>query len=279
MKSKLKRVFILVAVWYWILLAAIGIYFVNVLGFGIATAGMLLSALLPLAFYLGLNVATVARAAIRQIAFTIIILAGTLMPLASLHEVGWPVVAMYAGGFMFWVLYLFWYAVLELPDSPYLQTGKVLPELTFETPEGNTFYCSQLLGKKVVYLFYRGNWCPVDMAQIRELSRQYSDLQERGAEVLLISPQPPEKTSELAAKLSAAFVFLTDCENRMARLLGIEHPEGVPLGFGMSQYRKDTVLPTVVITDEQGRIIYVDRTNNYLIRPEPEELIEAVARA
>ena len=49
---------------------------------------------------------------------------------------------------------------------------------------------------------------------------------------------------------------------------------GLPAGMEILGYDKDTVYPTVLITDADGRIIYSDLTNNYRIRPEPEEFIK-----
>ncbi len=41
-------------------------------------------------------------------------------------------------------------------------------------------------------------------------------------------------------------------------------------------YDSDTVLPTVIITDEKGKIIFVDLTDNYRVRPEPETFLQII---
>ena len=41
-------------------------------------------------------------------------------------------------------------------------------------------------------------------------------------------------------------------------------------------YDPDTVLPTVIITDASGKIIFVDLTDNYRVRPEPETFIQVL---
>jgi peroxiredoxin len=165
-----------------------------------------------------------------------------------------------------------WYSHLDVQASSVLVLGETLPELEFTTYDAEPFYASMLLGKKIVYLFYRGNWCPVDMAQINELTMQYSDMKERGAEVILVSPQPFSETKKLADKLGVDFRFLTDVGNKMASLLEIVNEHGVPLGK-VAKYEDDTVFPTVIIADEYGKIIYLDQTTNYRIRPEPDEYI------
>ena len=66
------------------------------------------------------------------------------------------------------------------------------------------------------------------------------------------------------------FDFLTDEGNRAARTLGIESPNGIPMGMQVLGYASDTVLPTVILTNAQGEIVFADQTDNYRVRPEPE---------
>jgi hypothetical protein len=35
-------------------------------------------------------------------------------------------------------------------------------------------------------------------------------------------------------------------------------------------------MPTVIITDEQGKIIFADLTDNYRVRPEPETFLRVL---
>ncbi len=123
-------------------------------------------------------------------------------------------------------------------------------------------------------MFYRGNWCPLCMAQIKEISAQYQELEKRGVEVLLISPQPVGKSASLAKKMKVNFHFLTDEKNAMARELKIDQKFGIPLGFEVLGYASETVLPTIIITDEEGKIIFLDQTDNYRVRPEPETFLK-----
>ena len=142
-----------------------------------------------------------------------------------------------------------------------------MPRLTLEDEAGNPVDSTAIQADAKVYLFYRGNWCPLCTGQIREIAALYHELAERGAQVILISPQPHESTRELADRFDVPFRFLVDPDNQNARLLGIDQPQGVP--FGVKGYGPDTVMPTVVITDGAGTILFVDQTDNYRVRPEP----------
>ena len=74
-------------------------------------------------------------------------------------------------------------------------------------------------------------------------------------------------------------IFLRDADNAAARQLGIFAPWGTPMGVQLLGYDTDTVLPTVVITDADGNILYSHLTDNYRIRPEPAAFLDILARA
>ena len=115
------------------------------------------------------------------------------------------------------------------------------------------------------------------MAQVEEIARQYRELQTRGVEVFLISPQSHKRTRWLAQRFDVPIRFCVDAGNQVANLLGIEHIRGVPAG--MPGYGTDTVLPTVLIVDENRKIIFADLTDNYRVRPEPSTFLAALDAA
>jgi len=172
-------------------------------------------------------------------------------------------------GFVGFLVYDYWYSSFVRAAS-FLQVGQILPEFELTDTAGNTVASTSLRDKPTVWIFYRGNWCPLCMAQIKELVTQYQQLEELGVRVALVSPQPPKFTESLAKKFDVTFDFLTDPANRAARMLGIASPYGLPMGMQILGYDSETVLPTVLITDTGGRILWVHETDNYRVRPEPE---------
>lgn len=178
--------------------------------------------------------------------------------------------------FALWVIYIYWYSVLPKISSNEIKTGKQMPELILLDQNGESVSTKIFSGKKQIYLFYRGNWCPLCMAQIKEISKQYQRIKKLGIEVLLISPQPQQHTINLAHKMNVPFRFLTDIDNTSAKLLGIYAAGGAPFGMEILGYDSDTVLPTVIIADESGKIIYFDQTDNYRIRPDPNTFLSII---
>lgn len=186
-------------------------------------------------------------------------------------------VAYATAGFASLLLYVFWYSRLDRRPSEALRPGAELPEFVIEDERGEPLSSLALRGQPVVWLFFRGNWCPLCMAQIRELAERYKALEARGAQVALVSPQSHEHTRALARRFEVPFRFLVDRGGRAARELGILHEGGVPAG--MPGYGVDTILPTAIVTDAEGRILFVDQTDNYRVRPEPDTFLAVLDAA
>ena len=102
------------------------------------------------------------------------------------------------------------------------------------------------------------------------------ELEASGATVALISPQPLSEHRKLVKKFDIPLLFLRDPDNKAAKQLGILAPWGTPMGMQLLGYASDTVLPTVIICDAHGTILYSDLTDNYRIRPEPTEFLQVL---
>jgi len=171
------------------------------------------------------------------------------------------------------LLYALWYSRFPRRNRGRLQPGKPLPEFTLADLAGSDVSSREFRGQTTLILFYRGNWCPLCVAQVKELAEGYRDLAQRGVAVVLVSPQPQKHTQALAARFDAPMQFMLDPGNRAARALGIDAPGGIPLGMGLQGYAVDTVLPTLLIIDGTGTILFADLTDNYRIRPDPENFL------
>lgn len=168
-----------------------------------------------------------------------------------------------------WVGYERWYAQLNREPAPDLTVGRTLPKFTLYNVDDQPVTSTDLHGAPTLWMFYRGNWCPVCMAQIREIAKDYRTLSDRGVQVAFVSPQSHSKTMSLANRFDIPALFLEDRNNQTARQLGIVHENGVPAGFEVMGYNAETVYPTVIITDAEGTILYADQTDDYRVRPEP----------
>jgi len=191
---------------------------------------------------------------------------------------GWAptAIALVNSGIM--LLYVFWYSRFGRIASMQLAVGSKLPEFRLQDASGNEVGTAELSDSPAVLLFYRGNWCPLCMAQIREIANRYQELDDMGIKVALISPQPDEHTRTLAESHAVPFHFLIDTGNELAESLGIAIDHGVPAGI-TGGYAPGTVMPTVIVTDATGTIVFSDQTDNYRVRPEPDVFLAILRRA
>jgi peroxiredoxin len=240
--------------------------------------GVLLAAAVPMAFFTRVFVGSVARTGE---SLWWIPAAGALGVVVAAMQggVAAPSIVALLVGVVMGALYTTWYSRFGGRPNTQLAKHQVLPDFPLEDINGSAVSSHELISKPALWLFFRGNWCPLCMAQIKEIAAQYRSLAERGVEVLLISPQPQSHSEALAKRFDAPMRFLTDRDNRAAAQLGILAEGGLPMGMQALGYDSDVPMPTVLITAPGGKIVYSDLTDNYRIRPEPGDFIEALDRA
>ncbi|WP_211828873.1 redoxin domain-containing protein [Kistimonas asteriae] len=269
MKNKLKSIFISTYITALLLGTAVAIWHL-VAGRSGAWLSVLIALSPALLFFVRLFVRPIARTSQHLyglLGFAAIGACSTLiLSPASWVPFSLSLVVGLGGG----VLYVFWYSRLSRPENDRLVVGQRLPLFTVMDTDGNLIPSDTFQGRPHLLLFFRGNWCPLCMAQIREVAAQYRELHARGVRVALVSPQPHENTQALAQRFDVPMEFYTDSDNKAAHALKINHDAGLPEGLQVMGYDSDTVFPTVIMTDAGGHIIFVDLTDNYRIRPEPD---------
>lgn len=191
---------------------------------------------------------------------------------------GWPPFAVAIAGLLLLSAYVFWYARFGRITGSRLDVGARMPEFSLTDLDGNLVDSSVFHGKPAVFLFYQGNWSAVCMAQVAEIAEIANEFESRGIDVALISPQPAERSRELETRTGGPFRFLQDPGNKLARTLDIDLRNGVPVLWPGS-WSPDTVMPTVVVINENATIVYSDQTDNYRVRPEPDIFLAILKRA
>lgn len=174
-----------------------------------------------------------------------------------------------------WLLYLSWYSKFN---------NRNIQRVVGTKFEGSHLCDSN--GKKIelsinsndfhIFLFHRGNWCPLCMAQVRDIANEYKLIDEMNVGVHIISPANENWTTKLVNKYKVSFDFLIDKDLKTAKRLGIYQEHGIPFGFQVLGFSTDTVLPTVVLTDKNYTILYIHETDDYKNRPEPAFFIRLI---
>lgn len=173
--------------------------------------------------------------------------------------------------------YVFAYSIYGRSKSDAVVLGQPLPDIEFRNLEGESVSSRDFAGSNTLLVFFRGNWCPLCMAQLRELKKYADELAASSARVKLVSNQSAERMAELAHELQLPghFEFLRDGDLRAARALSVADIGGTPPG--LSGYPADTVMATVIALDADGRVVFGDETDNYRVRPHPEAFLPVFA--
>lgn len=180
--------------------------------------------------------------------------------------------ASYGASTMLWYIHIF--SNYGRKPSAAIVKGELLPELPLKRLDNTNTTSASFKGDKTLLVFFRANWCPFCMNQLKEVRAKADQLAEAGVRVKFISNQGIRHSEKLAKdlKLPAHFEILQDNKLAAAKALGIEDFGGAP--SGMPGYPADTVKATVIALDEDGNVIFGDETDNYRVRPHPDKFLE-----
>ena len=87
----------------------------------------------------------------------------------------------------------------EIPAAHGVRPTQPAPDLTVPLLRGGTYSLSDQRPKLLtMVVLFRGLHCPVCRAQLSELERRLSELEQRGIEVIAVSGETLERTTQLA---------------------------------------------------------------------------------
>lgn len=179
--------------------------------------------------------------------------------------------AIIGGVFIQWYVWI--YSSYGREKSQSIVKGKTLPALSFQRLDKSSLSSTDFTGSKTLLVFFRANWCPFCMNQLKEVLARAEFLKEKGVKVKFISNQGIELSAQLAEKLALPehFEILQDDDLKAAKTLGIADIGGTPAG--MPAYPSDTVMATVIALDKDGKVTFGDETDNYRVRPHPDTFL------
>ncbi len=129
--------------------------------------------------------------------------------------------------------------------APKVPAGDIetAPPFELEDQSGRTYTLDMLLTRgPAVLVFYRGIWSSHCRAQIAELARDTKLFARRGAALVGISADAPERSVELAKAHAVSFRLLTDPDAEVAA------------SYGARRLDDQVALPAVFIVGKDHRI-------------------------
>jgi peroxiredoxin len=171
-----------------------------------------------------------------------------------------------------------------------LKAGDKAPDFVLNDPDGKPVSSRDLLAKgPLVVSFYRGVWCPYCNLELQALQAALPAIEERGANVIAISPQtaPNSRRSQRDNKLG--FPILSDVKAQVANAFGIRFALPDYLVEVYKGFKNDLPLinddpswvlpmPARYVIGTDGVIAYAEIDPDYTQRPDPSELLPVLDR-
>lgn len=100
--------------------------------------------------------------------------------------------------------------------------GEQMPEFMLPDQHGRLVSLSDLLSRgPVVVAFHRGHWCPYCRITADALTRIHNQVQDLGAELVVITPEVERFNAELRSAVGARYPVLSDLDNGYALMLNL----------------------------------------------------------
>ncbi len=124
-----------------------------------------------------------------------------------------------------------------------LSVGDTIPDFKIKTVEGRMVDSGKIVEKKPMFLIFWATWCPNCKKELPLLKKIAADYGARGMFFLGINPGVNDSVRRV---------------ERYVKRYGVNYPIAFDHGSKVTKTFKVQGVPTIVITDRQGVIQYID---------------------
>lgn len=171
-------------------------------------------------------------------------------------------------------------------DNEYLKVGEEAPLITGVDQFDKVINSSEILKeKKILLLFYRGNWCPYCRKHLKSLQENLEELTKKGYYVIVVSPEKPENTEETTDKIKATFSIIHDVDNTIMKAYKVAFKVNKESVKSYYAYTKNKVekynqednntlpVPATYIVGKDEKIAFVHYDPDYTNRKDLREIL------
>lgn len=174
-------------------------------------------------------------------------------------------------------------------DAKGLEVGHVVENFTAIDVNNNPVSLEKTLENgPVVLIFIRGQWCPVCNRHMNTIQDSLNYIQEKGAQVVVISPEKPEFIEKTIEKSKAEFTILYDEGQKISDYFDVTFkPDGktkmmynTVLGAKLKESHTDDSerlpIPATFIIDKNKKIVWRQFDPDYKKRSTVKDIIEVL---
>ena len=165
-------------------------------------------------------------------------------------------------------------------DISPLLIGEILPKASLQDADGKTIELESILKLKLTILvFYRGGWCPYCNMQLSGLVEIEKDILDLGYQIVAVSPDDFQNLKNTEEKDSIKYALYSDKDGKFIKDIGIAFQtptmvKGYIATKGQKGKTSDVIpVPTVMIVDKEGKILFEYINPNYKERIRSEMLL------
>lgn len=164
-------------------------------------------------------------------------------------------------------------------DISPLLIGEKLPETTLLDENGKSVNLNEEIAKKnTVLVFYRGGWCPYCNMQLAGLADAEAEIVKLGYQIIAVSPDDYQNLKPSVEKNKTGYKLYSDADGSFIKNIGIAFTpsEGTTSYIAKKTVGKTTKVlpvPTVLVLNKNGEILFEYISPNYKQRISPELLL------
>ena len=183
--------------------------------------------------------------------------------------------------------FLFVAKAISQVDTNYLKIGENAPIIKGVDQFNSNIDSDEILkDKKILLLFYRGNWCPYCKKHLASLQDNLDKFSKKGVYVIVVTPEKVDKIEETTKKFNASFSIIHDSKNKIMNDYKVAfdvNKENVPnyFEFTLKKVRDynendNNVLPVpaTYLIDKNHKISYVHYNPDYSKRSNFSEILK-----
>ncbi len=181
---------------------------------------------------------------------------------------------------------LFTTLIFSQINNEHLNVGEIAPSIFAKDQNGKIIDSKKILkNKKILLVFYRGNWCPYCRRHLASLQENLNELHKKNVFVMVVTPEKLEKNLETQNKLKTEFSIIHDANNKIMTAYKVAYKvnKSTVTSFynrvqkNIAKYNdahNDVLpVPATYLIDKNGKIIYVQYNTNHKIRSDIKDVI------